>query len=112
MNKKMCFYIFVATVITVIIGFLFNVGVIKHITKEVFADMQGFYVCASGIVIGFLLYKHKYYWLLLAACAIVAAVLIHLLVLGSLGSITALAIRAAAIMVYGYLTALIRFMIA
>lgn len=112
MNKKMCFLIFVAAIITIIAGFLLNIGIIKSITKEILADMQGFYVCAAGVAIGLLLYKHKYYWLLLIGCAIIAAVLIHLLVLGGLGSVHALAIRAVAVMAYGYLTALIRFMIA
>ena len=108
----MCFLIFVAALITIVAGFMFNIGSITSVTRAVFADMQGFYVCASGIILGLLLYKHKYYWLLLIGCAIVAAILIHLLVLGSLGTVYALAIRATAIMAYGYLTALVRFMIA
>ena len=111
MNKKMCFWIFIAAVITIVAGFLLNIGVIKSVTKDVLADMGGFYVCASGVLLGIFLAKNKYYWLLLIACAIVAAILIHLFVLGSLGSVYALAIRAVAIMAYGYLTALIRFMI-
>ena len=61
MNKKMCFLIFVAMVITFIAGFLLNISIIKGITKDVLDDMQGFYVCASGVVIGLVLYKHKYY---------------------------------------------------
>jgi len=112
MNKKMCFSIFVAAVITIIVGFLLNIGIIKNVTREIFTDMQEFYVCASGIAIGLLLYKNKYYWLLLIGCAIFVAVLIHLLLLGGLGSFQAMAIRAVAIMAYGYLTALIRFMMA
>lgn len=112
MNRKMCFLIFVVAAITIVAGFLLNIGAIKSVTKEIFSDMQGFYVCAAGIIIGLLLYKHNYYWLLLIGCAIVAAILIHLIVLGGLGTVHALAIRAAAVMAYGYLTALIRFMIA
>ena len=111
MNKKMCFMIFVAAVITVIAGFLLNIGIIKSVTRDIFADMQGFYACASGVVFGILLAKNKYYWLMLIACAIVASILIHLFVFGSVGSLYSLAIRAVAIMAYGYLTALIRFMI-
>ena len=111
MNKKMCFMIFVAAVIVIIAGFLFNIGVIKSITREVFADMSGFYACAAGVLLGILLSKNKYYWLLLIPCALIAAALIQFFVVGSISNIHALLIRTAAVMAYGYLTALIRFLI-
>jgi len=111
MNKKICFAIFVAVLITLIAGVLFHIGVINHTRDAVFAQMQNFYVCISAIVCAILLAKQKYYWLLVIGCAIIAAILIQLLVVGHLGSIYIIAMRAAAFLAYAYLTALIRFMI-
>ncbi len=110
MNKKMCFLIFAGFVIAVIAGFLFNISEIKIVTREVLDDMQNFYVCIFGILLGIFLYKNKYYWLLLIACSIVVALGINFFVKGSFGSNEAIAYRAGAVAAYGYLTALIRFM--
>ena len=111
MNKKMCFMIFVATAITTIVGYLFDIGSIKVVAHDVFHDMTGVYVCAAGVLIGLLFFKNKYYWLLVIPLALIAGALIQFFVLGDIGSMHDLLIRAAAVAAYGYLTALIRFMI-
>ncbi len=111
MNKKMCFLIFVAAVIALIAGIVFKIGVINNLRDAIFAHMQNFYVCVSAIVCAVLLAKNKYYWLLIIGCAVVAALLIQFFMVGNISNIYQISMRAAAFLVYAYLTALIRFMI-
>lgn len=111
MSKKTCFMIFVVAVIAIIAAFILKLSAITAPVNATFAMMKNPYIAGSAVVLALLLNKQKHYWLLMIGCAVICAVLVQLFVVG--GSLTSWSVvyKAAAFLVYAYLTALIRFML-
>ena len=111
MSKQTCFMIFIAALVVIMASFIFGFGVVTAPVSETFGAMKGLYLTISALVVSLLIFKQKYYWLLILGCAVVAAVLIQLLIVG--GSVMSIAVlyKIAAFAVYAYLVQLVRFMI-
>ena len=111
MSKQTCFMIFIAALVVIMASFISGFGVVTAPVSETFGPMKGLYLTISALVVSLLILKQKYYWLLILGCAVVAAVLIQLLIVG--GSVMSIAVlyKIAAFAVYAYLVQLVRFMI-
>ncbi len=111
MSKKTCFMIFVIAVITIIAAFMFKIGAVTQPVNAIFGAMKNPYIAGSAIILSVLLGKQKHYWLIMLGCAVLAAILVQLFVVGGVLTPLAVAYKASAFLVYVYLVALIRFMI-
>lgn len=111
MSRKTCFLIFVIALIALIAAFLFKINVITSHAMAIFAAMKNPYIAGSAIILAVLLSKQKYYWLLILACAIIAAVLVQMFVVGGALAFWPLLYKTLAFMVYAYLILLIRYML-
>jgi hypothetical protein len=111
MSKNTCFLIFIVALVTIMASFIFNFAPITSPVSEVFGAMRHIYTALAALLIALILIKQKHYWLLVLGCAVVAAVLIQLFVIG--GSLLSLMLlyRLAAIVIYAYLVVLIRYML-
>lgn len=111
MSKKTCFMIFVIAVIALIVAFMLKISAITVPANSIFAAMKSPYIAGSAFILALLLNKQKHYWLIMLACAILAAVLIQLFVVGSTLALWPVVYKAAAFLTYAFLITLIRFMI-
>jgi len=111
MSKKTCFMIFVISIITILAAYIFNITTITVPVNNIFSSMQNPYIAGISILISLLLNKQKYYWLIMIGCAVIIAIIIQLFILNSSFVILAIIYKASAILVYAYLTSLIRFML-
>lgn len=111
MSKKTCFTIFVITTIVIITAFILKISTITTHIESIFHAMKHPYLAVSALIIAFLLRKQKHYLLLMIGCSVVTATILQMFITGSGFAIIPIIYKAAAFLVYTYLTMLIRFMI-
>ena len=111
MSKKTCFTIFVIAIIAIIISFILKISTITTHVESIFYAMKHPYLAVPALIIALLLRKQKYFFLLMIGCSIVTATILQMFITGSGFAIIPIIYKAAAFLVYAYLTILIRFMI-
>ncbi len=111
MSRKTCFMIFIAVSVILLVAHILNLKVVMAPAGNIFSAMGSPYIAGSAVVLALLLNKQKYYWLIMLGCAVLAAVLIQLLVVGSSLMALSLIYKATAFLIYAYWVSLIKFMI-
>lgn len=111
MSKKTCFMIFVIAVIALIAAFVFKISAITGPAVSVFGAMKSPYIAASAVILALLLNKQKHYWLIMLACAVLAAIIVQVFIAGGALAFWPILYKAVAFLVYAFLITLIRFMI-
>ena len=110
MSRKTCFMIFIAAVVIIMASFVAGFSPVTREVSNVFAQMCGLYLALAAVITPLLLSKQKHYWLVMLGIAVVAAVLIHLLIVGGSLMTVALLYKIIAFVVYVYLIQLMRYM--
>lgn len=111
MSKKTCFMIFVIAVVALIAAFILKISALTTPAVLIFGNMKNPYIAVGAIILSLLLNKQRHYWLLMSACAVIAAILIQIFVIGGTLAFWPILYKTAAFLVYAYLITLIRFMI-
>ncbi|MDY4884631.1 MAG: hypothetical protein SO141_00025 [Alphaproteobacteria bacterium] len=111
MSKKTCFLIFVAAVIIIALSFIFKIAEVTVPVNLLFGSMKNPYIAGSAVVLALLFNKQRHYWLIMIACALLAAIVVQMLIAGGTFEVYAIMYKALAFLVYVYLIMLIRFMI-
>lgn len=111
MSKKTCFIIFVVTVVVLIVAFILKISQITVPVSSIFTAMKNPYIAGSAVLLSLLLHKQKHYGLIILGCAVLAAILIQLFVVGGALTLMPIVYKAAAFLVYAFLVMLLRFMI-
>lgn len=111
MSKKTCFIIFVIAMATILVSYVFNFVPITKQVNAVFSQMQSVYIAVPAVILALLLRKIKYFWLIMLGLAVIAAIVVQTVILGSALSAFALIYKAVAFIVYAYLVVLSCFML-
>lgn len=111
MSKKTCYSLFAAASILLIAAIVFKINAVTIPAQSIFAAMKNPYLAGSAVLISLLLKKQKHYGLIILGCAVLAALLVQLFVIGGALTLMPVVYKSAAFLVYAFLVTLLRFMI-
>ncbi len=110
-KTKSYFTILTAALIIVAAGYIFNIAAVKHFVGLCFNFAGSNILAVSAAVCAFIFLGNKNYWLIIAGCAVAAAIIIQFVVLGHGAGLITFAARAVTFMAIVFLMNLIKLII-
>lgn len=110
-KTKTYFTILAAAVIVIAIGYIMQIGTIKSFTAQCLAFAGQNILSVSAAVCAFIFLGNKNYWLIIAACAVAAAIIIQFVIVGHGAGIITLAARAVTFMSIVFLMNFVKLLI-
>lgn len=110
-KTKSYFTITIAAIIAIAAGFVFEIGAITSFTYKCLSYAKENVLSVSAAVCAFIFLGNKNYWLIIAACAVVAALLIQFVVIGGSAGLISLAARAVTFMAIVFLMNFVKLLI-
>lgn len=108
MKKKTALYILAAAICLILAAFIFNIPMIKNISIATLNMMKSPYVIGAAAACAFIFINSKNYWLIIAACAVAASLIIQFGIIGGGAGLYTILIRAFAFVVIVYLLNLVK----
>ena len=111
--KKLKVYLLILAIalITIAAGYILNIGFIKSVCQSVMNNAGKSTLSVSAAVCTFLFYGTKNYWLILTGCAIAAALIIQLLIIGGGASVFVIAVKALTFLIIAYIMNLVKLIV-
>ena len=110
-KTKSYFTIIIAAIITIAIGFIFEIGTITSFTYKCLHYAKENILSVSAAICAFIFLGNKNYWLIIAACAIIAALIIQFVIIGGSAGLISLAARAVTFMAIVFLMNFVKLLI-
>ena len=110
-KTKSYFIILAVAVIVVAAGNIMNINVIKSLFNMCLSFAGQNVLSVSAAVCAFIFLGNKNYWLIMAGCAIAAALLIQVVIVGQSAGIIVLAARAVTFMAVVFLMNFVKLLI-
>lgn len=111
--KKLKVYLLILAIalITIAAGYILNIGFIKSVCQSVLNNAGKSTLSVSAAVCTFLFYGTKNYWLILTGCAIAAALIIQLLIIGGSAGVFVIGVKALTFLVIAYVMNLVKLIV-
>ncbi len=110
-KTKTYFTILAAAVIIIAAGYIMNIGTIKSFTAQCLSFAGQNVLSVSAAVCAFIFLGNKNYWLIIAACAVAAAIIIQFVIIGHGAGTITLAARAVTFMAIVFLMNFVKLLI-
>lgn len=107
-KTKIFLIILAAAIITIIIGYTANIQIIKSTCQAALAFAKRPALSVSAAVCAFLFLGSKHYWLIIAACAVAASLIIQYILIGSGAGLFIIVVRACTFLAIVYLMNLVK----
>jgi hypothetical protein len=111
MSKKVCFFIYVIALATILISHIIDFRPISSNIENVYTQMSNIYIAISSIILSLLLRKHKFNFLIQLGLAFVVTSIIQVFVAHAPLFSISLLYKVMAYIVYYYLTIQVFYMI-
>lgn len=110
-KTKSYFMILVVAVMVVAVGYIMNINAIKSFFNMCLSFAGQNVLSVSAAVCAFIFLGNKNYWLIMAGCAVAAALLIQVVIVGQSAGIIVLAARAVTFMAVVFLMNFVKLLI-
>ncbi len=110
-KTKTYFTILAAAAIVIAAGYIMNVAVIKSFVGQCLAFAGQNVLSVSAAICAFIFLGHKNYWLIIAGCAVAAALLIQFVIVGHATGLVTLAARAVTFMAIVFLMNFVKLLV-
>ncbi len=110
-KTKTYFMILAVAAIVVAVGYIMNIAAIKSFSTMCFNYAGDNWVSVTAAVCAFVFLGNKNYWLILLACAVVAALITQLVIIGQGIGIMTLAARCVAFLSIAFLMNFVKLLI-
>ena len=112
MKRKTALYILAVIICLILAAYIFHIPALKGFFHQIFHMGKSPYILVSAAVCAFLFINTRNYWVIIAGCGIVAALIIQFAVIGHGAGLYIIAVRAAAFIMVVYLLNLVKVILA